>query len=68
MAVPAFLAVSTFEPLLPAGLGFAGGAMVWMVLTQLLPESMSAGNRPMASAALLSSLAVMIAFEVAIGL
>ena len=68
MAVPAFLAVRTFEPLLPAGLGFAGGAMVWMVLTQLLPESMAAGNRRMASAALLSSLAVMIAFEIAIGL
>jgi ZIP family zinc transporter len=68
MAVPAFLAVRTFEPLLPAGLGFAGGAMVWMVLTQLLPESMAAGNRPMASMALLSSLAIMVAFEIAIGL
>lgn len=68
MAVPAFLAVRTFEPLLPAGLGFAGGAMVWMVITQLLPESMSSGDRPMASAALLSSLAIMVAFEIAIGL
>lgn len=38
MAVPAYLAVKAFEPLLPAGLGFAGGAMVWMVLTQMIPE------------------------------
>jgi zinc transporter, ZIP family len=39
MAVPAFLAVSVFEGLLPAGLGFAAGAMFWMVATQLLPDA-----------------------------
>ena len=39
MAVPAFLLVEWFEPLLPWGLGFAGGAMVWMVLTELVPDA-----------------------------
>ena len=34
MAVPAFLLVEWFKPLLPVGLGFAGGAMLWMVAVQ----------------------------------
>ena len=38
-AVPAFLFVHTFEALLPFGLGFASGAMVMMVLTELLPDA-----------------------------
>jgi zinc transporter ZupT len=39
MAVPAFLLVEWFEPLLPVGLGFAAGAMVWMVASQLVPDA-----------------------------
>jgi zinc transporter, ZIP family len=39
MAVPAFLLVEWFRPLLPVGLGFAAGAMVWMVAAQLLPDA-----------------------------
>jgi zinc transporter, ZIP family len=39
MAVPAFLFVETFTALLPWGLGFAAGAMVFMVLVDLLPEA-----------------------------
>jgi len=68
MALPAFLAVRTFEPLLPAGLGFAGGAMLWMVLTQLIPESLAPGSRRLVISALVCSTAAMIAIELAIGL
>ncbi len=39
MAIPAFLGVETFDALLPAGLGFAGGAMLWMVGSQLVPDA-----------------------------
>jgi ZIP family zinc transporter len=39
MAVPAFLLVEWFRPVLPCGLGFAGGAMIWMVLTELVPDA-----------------------------
>ncbi len=39
MAVPAFLFVEAFSEALPYGIGFAAGAMVFMVLVELLPEA-----------------------------
>jgi len=45
MAVPAALLTWLFEPLLPIGLGFAGGAMIYLVLDELIPESLKQGGR-----------------------
>ena len=39
MAVPAYLFVERVAPALPYGLGFAAGAMVFMVLAELLPDA-----------------------------
>lgn len=44
MAVPAYLLVEWFEPLLAPGLGFAAGAMIWMVAVQLLPDALRSSS------------------------
>jgi ZIP family zinc transporter len=43
MAVLAFSFVSVAQSVLPLGFGFAAGAMVYLVLSELLPEAVSRG-------------------------
>jgi zinc transporter ZupT len=56
MAVPAFWFVEQVRPALPYGLGFAAGAMVFMVLVELLPEAYDQGPKP--SVAMLASVSI----------
>jgi ZIP family zinc transporter len=59
-----FLFVEVFRPLLPYGLGFAAGAMAWMVFAELLPDARKeAPARLVVTIAALSVLA-MLAFQV----
>jgi zinc transporter, ZIP family len=57
MAVPAFLFVETFSEFLPVGLGFAAGAMVWLVAADLLPEALET-NKPSAVAGVVAASAI----------
>lgn len=66
MAVPAFLFVAFFEPLLPIGLGFAGGAMLWMVFSELMPDALDEASANLVAVVVTLSVAAMVAFQVLI--
>lgn len=68
MAVPSFLLVSVFQPLLPAGLGFAGGAMLFLVAAELIPESLERCSREDTAWATLVGLLAMLWVTVGLGL
>ena len=57
MAVPAFMFVHSFLPLLPVGLGFAAGAMVWVAFMELLVEAYE-DTKDMVMTGLVSSVAL----------
>jgi len=63
MAVPAFLFVERFRPALPYAMGFAAGAMLLMVLLELLPEAYEEGRRPVVGLLVTLTLFAMILFQ-----
>jgi zinc transporter ZupT len=64
MAIPAYLLVEWFEPVLPVGLGFAGGAMLWMVAAQLLPDALRKSSPLPTAAAVIAAAGAMLALQV----
>jgi zinc transporter ZupT len=67
MAVPAFLFVEAFRPGLPWGLGFAAGAMVFMVLEELLPEAFNETRRAEVATLVTVTIIAMILFQRVLG-
>lgn len=63
LAVPAFLFVDAVRPALPYGLGFAAGAMIYMVLVELLPGAYEEARRPAVGLLVSSTLVGMIVLQ-----
>lgn len=53
--------------ILPYALAFAAGAMIFVCVEELIPESQSNGNEDLATLALLVGFAVMMSLDVALG-
>ena len=66
MAVPAFVFVETFRPLLPFGLGFAAGAMIWMVFSELIPDALEETSGNLVGIIITLSVLAMLAFQILI--
>jgi zinc transporter, ZIP family len=49
--------------LLPSGLGFAAGAMVWMVFSELVPDALEEADGATVTTAVALSTAAMLAFQ-----
>lgn len=60
-------AVVISQPVLPYALGFAAGAMLFVVAEQAIPESHRGGNADLATMGLLVGFVVMMALDVAFG-
>jgi zinc transporter, ZIP family len=66
----ALLAIAAFgvaSALLPLGLAFAAGAMLYVVIDELIPESHARGNERVATVALLVGFGLMLALDNAFG-
>ena len=58
---------SGFAPLYPAGLGFAAGAMIWVVSHEIIPETHRKGHEQAATLGLIGGFIVMMMLDTALG-
>jgi ZIP family zinc transporter len=66
-AVIGAAAVLAMQPLLPYALAFAAGAMIFVVVEEVIPESQSGGHGDIATIGTIVGFAVMMVLDVALG-
>ena len=66
-AVIGALIVMTILPILPYALAFAAGAMIFIVVEEVIPESQSGGNTDLATMGLIAGFIVMMTLDVGLG-
>ena len=59
--------VLLFQPMLPWALAFAAGAMVYVVIEEVVPAAQQSGNADLATSALLVGFTIMMILDVALG-
>jgi len=67
-AVPAVLVVWFFQPLLATALGFAAGAMIYLVVLELIPEALEEGGRNLTAWGVMVGLGGMLILTTLLGL
>ena len=63
MAVPSYLFVEKFEPVLPIGFGLAAGAMIWMVFSELVPDATKEAKASEVASTVTAAFIAMLAFQ-----
>ncbi|WP_049617687.1 ZIP family metal transporter [Streptococcus sp. X13SY08] len=66
-AVIGAFAVIAMTPILPYALSFAAGAMIFVVVEELIPESQTNGNTDLATLGLMAGFVIMMILDVALG-
>jgi ZIP family zinc transporter len=66
-ALAAYFAFDLAEPLLAGGLAFAAGAMLYVIVDELVPESHARGNEDQATIGLLAGFILMLVLDNAFG-
>ncbi|TXB62706.1 ZIP family metal transporter [Phaeodactylibacter luteus] len=61
------VAVLTLRPVLPFALSFAAGAMIFVVVEELIPEAHRNGNQDLVSISVIGGFSIMMVLDVALG-
>lgn len=59
--------VLVFQPMLPYALAFAAGAMIYVVVEEVIPESQASGHSDLATLGFMGGFTVMMVLDVALG-